>query len=374
MFGIYVHIPYCTHRCSYCDFYSVTDGDKEAFEKLLCTLIKEIGSVAHWFTQQKKALPPAISLFLGGGTPSLIAPNLLVNLVRSIRSHFPLAEKVEITSEANPESLTRDWLESAQKVGINRISLGAQSFHPKYLQLLERRTTAQQVQFAVSLIRDAGFSNYNLDLIFGIPGQSLSEMCEDIDRAMALEPTHISFYNLTLKKGHNLFDALPSDEECADLYEAGVERLEKGGFKQYEISNFSSSGLESRHNLLYWSGGDFLGLGPSAASRFFWDGKFHHHKQSSNLEAYFRDPVFARDGFESNETGLEALFLEIRKNAGIDLVQFRSRYGITLNSTRIERYAKEGLLETSGSILRLTKKGRLLVDSIALELSEGIQI
>ncbi len=369
VFGIYTHIPFCVHRCSYCDFYSNTQFTAASFERLAEKLEWEAAEAAVWLASQHSK-PKVTSIFFGGGTPSLMPVPLLARVFGALTSEFELEAGVEITLEANPETVSVEFVEGLLgQTPVNRVSLGAQSFQPEHLASLERRGSAESIRTAVARLRASGLRNYSLDLIFGIPKQAPQQLLEDIDAAAALEPKHISFYSLSLKPAHPLYSHLPSEDLAADLYELGQERLAHHGYQAYEISNFSKPGFESRHNLLYWSGGDFLGLGPSAASRFYWDGVFHHRKQISHQDTYLKMAAFPEPSFESTnpkQTVLEATFLELRKRQGIELGTFHARYGYDL--TQAKQYGllkSQGMVDLDGTHLRLTTKGWLLAEGVA---------
>ncbi len=375
MFGIYAHIPFCVHRCSYCDFYSDTRYNDAAFAALADKLSWESAAARDWLAVHHP-VSPVTSVFFGGGTPSLMPMDGLEKTFAALQRDFVFAPGAEITLEANPETVSEGFADQLlARTPVNRVSLGAQSFQPEHLAKLERLGSAKSIQNAVRILRGAGLTNYSLDLIFGIPGQTPEQLRADIDEAMALEPNHLSFYSLTLKPGHKLYAGLPCDDTAAELYEMGEAHLKTFGFSAYEISNFSRPGFESRHNLLYWSGGDFLGLGPSAATRFFWNGAFHHRKQVSSWEQYlkveaFPHPVFA-EPTTAFQTVLEAAFLELRKRSGIDLAEFHERYGYDLRSAKpYALYRREGMLEEEGGRVRLSPKGWLLAEGIAERLVE----
>ncbi len=374
MFGIYVHIPFCVHRCSYCDFYSTTRYSAESFERLAVKLEWEARQSSGWLRENRTS-KPVTSIFFGGGTPSLMPIPLLSRVFHALTENFSVQEGAEITLEANPETVNTEFVAGlARETPVNRVSLGAQSFQPRHLGTLERRGSPESIRNAVSLLKQGGFTHYSLDLISGIPGQAPEELCQGIDAAAELGPEHLSFYNLTLKPGHPLFSKLPSDDGAADLYEQGRERLEFHGYEAYEISNFCREERVSRHNLLYWSGDDFLGLGPSAATRFFWDGKFFHRKQVSNWETYLSINSFPSPDFESTtpfQTVLEATFLELRKRGGIHLETFQSRYAYDLAAaSSFETFRRAGMIEAQDGFARLTRKGWLLAEGIAEKLVE----
>ncbi len=372
-FGIYVHIPFCIHKCSYCDFYSFTRFEPADFFKWQDRVLREVEESASWLGSAFPGSRKVSSIFFGGGTPSLVPTKILGSVFKALSGSFPFDEGIEITLEANPETVTPEFCDGLMAhTPVNRVSLGAQSFQAVYLEKLERTATAESVVRAVSLLRAAGVENLNLDLIFAIPGQSLEESLDDIREAIRLKPNHLSFYNLSLKPGHSLFTKLPSDDFSADLYEAGVRLLENEGYLQYEISNFARAGLASRHNILYWSGGDYLGLGPSAASRIFGRGVFHHRKALSDFSRYLDSNPFSSEGWEPNTQGqtlLEATFLELRQNEGVHLGAFRDRYAYDLTEAKnFPLFLREGLIDREGEWLKLTARGRLLADRVTQDL------
>lgn len=335
--------------------------------------MQELQNAARWLAEQGKTPEIAQSIFFGGGTPSLLPVPLLGQITDALWENFSVAQDAEVTLEANPETVNREFCRALQSfTPINRISLGAQSFRPENLAKLERLGSRESIENAASCLKEEGFRNFSLDLIFGIPGQSERDSLEDIELAAALEPQHLSFYNLTLKPAHTLYRSLPSADSAAELYEAGIHRLKELGYTRYEISNFSREDQQSRHNLLYWDGGDYLGVGPSAASRFFWDGTFHHRKQYSDLGKYLAAQGFPIPAFEKithSQTVLEAAFLELRKVSGVDLATFESRYAYDLKQARkFPLFLKEGLLIHEDGKLKLTDRGLLLADSVTEEL------
>lgn len=336
-------------------------------------MVREAKSAANWLSRNRPKLQPVTSIFIGGGTPSLLPGSQLQQLFEVLSGEFLWDSKIEITLEANPETVSESVVENwKSKTPINRISMGAQSFQPEHLQTLERLGSAEKIGEAASILKRFGFSNFNLDLIIGIPQQTTDQIKQDIAWAAELHPTHISNYNLTLKPGHPLFKQLPTDDDSADLYETARLGLKELGYEQYEISNYNRPGFECAHNLLYWTGGDFLGLGPSSASRFFWEGVFHHRKQVSDFSSYSRLKSFEDISWSVNskeQTQLEAVFLELRRNEGINMELFLSKYGLDLReSPKLIFLEKMGFLEIQKPTLRLTDKGRLVADSVVSEL------
>lgn len=321
--------------------------------------------------------PPITSIFFGGGTPSLIPPKLIRQLLLQMEEIFSISPHCEITLEANPETITKEFCSALLMTKVNRISLGAQSFQQKYLTILERIAKPESILRAANLLWEHGYRNFNLDFIFGIPGQTACESQEDIEKAVTLAPKHLSAYNLTLKPGHSYYEKLPTSDETAELYESVVKIMEGKGYQQYEISNYCWPGFECRHNLLYWGGGDYLGIGPSAASRFFVDGKFVHRKQKADLKIYLANPKFMPEQLEKTDqkqTILEAVFLEMRKNSGIEMREFEKRYGFDLRKGKdFELFKREGFTQESGQgggCLQLTPRGRLMADTVTERLAD----
>ncbi len=369
-FGIYVHSPFCVHKCSYCDFYSFTRYGEPDFDKLLGAWRAELRLAARWFAGSDGQAPKAETVFFGGGTPSLLPAEALEGCLEEISDLFGLTDSAEITLEANPETVTPDRAAAWRRIGFNRVSLGAQSFQAKHLATLERLGSAQSIVAAAGVVKEAGFDDFNLDFIFAIPGQTAAELKSDLESAAALGPTHLSSYNLTLKPGHKLYTELPSDDEAADLYELACSLLSNCGYERYEISNFAKPGRECRHNLLYWAGGDYLGVGPSASSRLFRGGRFLHRKQIADFPLYLQAPKpMEFDTTSRPQTVLEASFLELRKRWGVSLADFRTRYGYDLTAAeKFPRYLEDGFLCRDGDRLTLTDRGLMLADSVTADL------
>jgi oxygen-independent coproporphyrinogen III oxidase len=373
-FGIYVHIPFCVHKCSYCDFYSFTKYGAPDFSNYTKAVVKEIRTARPWMEAHLSSIQPARSIFFGGGTPSLLPVDCLNEITDAILETFVCQDNLEFTIEANPETVTPELCENFRTIPrLNRISLGAQSFSSSNLAILERLGSPESIVSATKTLREFDLDNFNLDLIFGIPGQNAESVVEDVERAIALGPKHLSFYSLTLKSGHSLFRGLPEQDESAELYLAGVKRLAPSGFQRYEISNFAEPGHESQHNLLYWDGGDFLGVGPSAASRFFVDGKFLHRKNTSDFKKYVDISGFTDVNFEETtwkQTVLEATFLELRKSSGVEISKFQKRYGYDLSrSSKYKLFVDEGFLERQEDRLSLTSKGLMIADTVTADLA-----
>ena len=266
--GIYVHVPFCRSKCQYCDFYSVANKDDKLMDNYLdavCAHVKEAGALAPGYKVD--------TIYFGGGTPSFFGADGIATILTTIRRNFDVDNNAEITVECNPDSVSDRLLHRIRAEGVNRISLGIQSDDDEMLKKLGRPHTYAQAVTAVQRIRKMGFKNLSLDLMYGLPGQSLEDWCRTLDNVLKLLPEHISCYGLKVEEGTPLYEYkdaanLPDDDLQADMYLAAVELLRSRGYRQYEISNFCRKGLYSRHNMKYWTGGEYLGFGPSASSDF----------------------------------------------------------------------------------------------------------
>lgn len=366
-FGIYVHIPFCSARCPYCDFNTYVGMDDQA-PAYLDALVAEAGvwADAHRFRR-------AGSLFVGGGTPTLGDPHVLARALRRITEILPLEPGAEITVEANPETVAVDRLGVLRAAGVNRVSIGAQSFVPRVLTALGRWHTVERTREAFAAARAAGFENVNLDLIFGAPGETLAEWRASLGEAVALEPEHVSCYSLTIEPG-TAFGAdvaagrmrAPDDDAQAERYEAALDVLASSGYEHYEISNWARPGRTCRHNLVYWTQGDYVGLGAGAHSHVegvrSWNRKLP--------AAYAADPTRARADEERLDLSARAeewLQIRLRLVEGIDLAEASARLGRDL-SAAARRLAEDGLVAETNGALVLTRRGLLLESEVALRL------
>lgn len=375
--GAYVHVPFCRHKCHYCDFYSFVDTQdrQEAFVE---RLDRELAEVA---TMLPAGTPPIETVFIGGGTPTMLRPTLLRRLLDSIRRHLPLEadERLEWTVEANPETVDREIADTLAAGGVNRASLGAQSFTPRLLAALERDHRIESVAAATAHLRDAGISNLNLDLIFAVPGSTLADWSHDLDEALALAPTHISAYGLTYEPNTPLakresrgeIEAVDDGLE-AEMYEHSCERLGAAGFERYEISNWSRPGQACRHNLVYWRNESWLAFGPSASGHL---GGLRY-KIVPRLGEWLEDPracpLSEWERLEASGTFGEALMLGLRLVEGLDaawLEEGIARHdGDGVRRAAIEAALADGRLEAVGGRVRLTPRGTLLADTLLSEL------
>lgn len=326
--GLYLHIPFCKHKCDYCDFYSVA-GDEELmnhYVTALCAHLKETAPFAQHHVVD--------TVYLGGGTPTLLGAKRLVTVLKTVSKHYRLAKGAEITIEANPDS-AQDFrmLRSLRRAGCNRISLGMQSANDEELQAVGRVHTVAQVETAVAAIRKAKIKNLSLDLIYGLPNQTPELWQQSLEAAVALKPQHLSCYGLKLEENTPLFNrrdtlTLPDEEEQAQLYLDTVTYLTQAGYGQYEISNFAQTGCQSRHNMKYWTLGEYAGFGPSAHSDFG-DVRYGYIR---DIEGYIKGVLEGGD-FVSETTHLtqgdrdtEYLMLGLRTTDGIVAKEFERRF------------------------------------------------
>ena len=326
--GIYVHVPFCRSKCQYCDFYSLcTKEDKvsDGYLDAVCDHIKEAGELAPNYKVD--------TIYFGGGTPSFFGADGLAVILTTIRRNFDVANEAEITLECNPDSISDRLLHRLRAEGFNRISLGIQSDDDEMLKKLGRPHTYGQAVTAFHRIRKAGFRNVSIDLMYGLPGQDLYHWQETLDNVLRLLPEHVSCYALKIEEGtpfYEMKDALnlPDDDTVADMYLAAVETLRGRGFKQYEISNFCRKGQISRHNMKYWTGGEYLGFGPSASSDF----ASRRFTLKRDLQAYIaaiRDGGDIMEEMEEiplRERAGEYLMLRLRTNVGIDQQEYEKMF------------------------------------------------
>lgn len=361
--GLYLHIPFCTAKCHYCGFLSAPAAAAERAEyvELLCREIRlRQGEVGGCDT-----------VFFGGGTPSLLTPDQIAQILNEVKACYDLAEDAEITMEANPGTLTEAALEGYRRAGVNRLSMGVQSMDDRALHRLGRRHTVEDVVREVAAARRAGFSNLNLDLIFAIPGSTLEEAERDLNAVIALEPGHISYYSLQLEEGTPFFRAFEeghlkevSDALDREMFHRGCEILRRNGYEHYEISNFARGGLRCRHNGKYWSMAEYSGLGLGASS--YVNGK--RIRNISEMDAY-RDALRQErlPWEERHENSLcddisEAVFTGLRRREGIryaEILGSREAFFdyFKASEEEIREFARDGLLLLSEEGMRLSERG-----------------
>jgi oxygen-independent coproporphyrinogen III oxidase len=378
-FSLYVHIPYCESKCPYCDFnsYAARGWPEADYTQALIAELRGRASQVPWAGNQIR------TVFFGGGTPSLFKPASLGRMLDEANRLFGIESDAEITAEANPGTVDQDKLRGMRAAGINRISFGAQSFNPSTLQFLGRIHTAEQTVAAVEQARAAGFAQLNLDLIFAVPGQSVDDVANDIAAAAALGPDHLSAYNLTFEEGTAFGAALKAgrmralpEEQQAQMYAMVRRELPRRGYAMYEISNYARPGCEARHNLTYWRGESYLGIGAGAHS-YAAAGPAGRRWWNERLPAVYIGKALrggiAEAGSETPDAALSAsefTFLNLRLTEGLDLSRFADRFGVTFEEhfgPRLARLIDGGLLLREGNRVRLSERGLELADSVFAE-------
>lgn len=364
--GLYIHIPFCEKKCAYCDFYSVFLNEKlldNYTNALKQNIIKWGGSISR----------PIDTIYFGGGTPSLLR-HRLPEILECINSAFTVSKNAEITLELNPTGDTEEILSHIKKANINRLSIGAQSGNDSELKVLGRNHTPSDTVNAVSLARSMGFSNISLDVMLGLPSSNIQTLKNNLDFILSQNPEHISAYILKIEpktafsKIQNSLN-LPNEEAQADQYLFMCDYLEKAGYIHYEISNFCKKGFESRHNIKYWQGKDYLGIGAAAHSLL--DGKRFYYP--NDIKAFIKEakPIFD----ETLEPKAEYIMLSLRLNTGICFEEYKNKFGENLPEKLILKaglYEKNGLVKITKENISLTDNGMLLSNSIITQFLEEL--
>ena len=366
--GIYIHIPFCRSKCDYCDFYSLAgrEDQMDRYQKALLAHLKETAPLAQGY--------PVDSIYFGGGTPSYYGAKRIKELLAHLSKLFQVEKDAEITVECNPDSVDLKSLRILRKAGVNRLSMGMQSAQEEELRAIHRIHTPQQTNQAVEAARKAKFTNLSLDLIYGLPGQTMESWKATVEHALSLIPQHLSCYGLKVEEGTPLArrvaegEVLPDDDQQADLYLWTVGRLERAGLPQYEISNFAKPGYESRHNLRYWLTRPYIGFGPGAHSDF--GGRRYSFVR--DLDAYIRGVLEGGDIIDSSELipqrercG-EYLMLRLRTVQGVDGREYRHTYFMDFAplEARLREFAAQGWAEEADGRWRLTPRGFLVSNQL----------
>lgn len=371
--GIYIHVPFCRSKCQYCDFYSLTGAqncDFSRYMEAVCAHIREAGPQA----------PNHIvdTIYFGGGTPSYFGAEGLCAIVNAVRKSFDVSPDAEITFEANPDSVNDRLLRRLRTEGFNRVSLGIQCDNDEVLKRLGRPHDYQQAEYAVKRIRKMGYRNLSVDLMYGLPGQRLPEWEHTLEHVLQLKPEHISCYGLKVEEGTPLYELkdfynLADDDMQADMYLAAVDILKKHGYRQYEISNFCRGGQVSRHNLKYWTGGEYLGFGPDASSDF--GGR--RFTMVRDLDAYVEGILSGGSVLREmqevapRERAGEYLMMRLRTVSGIDPAAYEKQHGLPfapLESVLRECRAHKLAVKTYDGRWHLTPEGFLVSNSIISDL------
>ena len=401
--GVYLHIPFCKSRCSYCDF--ATDGyrSNDAVERYVSALTKEIsefgrtsGEAARKVAIQKQhsvlfhSVPPvpgvplfrggaernkvAIdTIYFGGGTPSLLGAGQVEQILTAIHDRFAVAPNTEITMEMNPATVTPETLRDYKSLGVNRASFGVQTFDDVDLRRLARGHNAEDARTTFRMLRDAGYDNVSFDLIIGLPRQKLADWERNLEEALTMNPEHISMYLLEIHEGTPLAEQirserqpLPDAELAAEMYELMIDKVSAAGYRQYEISNFAKPGFESRHNSKYWQLEPVLGFGVSAHS---FDGRerYANERDTAKYVEMIKNTGSAEVMREDIDLASEFVFLGLRMEYGIDLAAFAPRFGFDLDEEyrpEIDRLTDAGLVYIAEDRLRLTRKGKLFSNEV----------
>ena len=363
--GLYIHIPFCARKCSYCDFASFAGRERD-MERYVDALLAEMS---------RRASPDYIisTLFIGGGTPSLLPPPLMEKLLSAIRQRFSFSADAECTCECNPGTTTSALFSVLRKYGINRLSFGAQASQPHLLSLLGRIHTWEQTEEAVSMAKDAGFSNINLDLMLGLPQQTLADVRQTLEKALALSPTHLSCYGLIVEEGtkmHRMVSegtwSLPCEETERQMYELCREMLQHHGMIHYEISNFALPGFACRHNTDCWQRKEYLGLGSAACS-------FLKEERITNppaLDDYLNGKPAEILSVSAQDAQFESIMLGLRMMDGVSDAAFLKMHGISIQDAfgqKMKKPLEQGLICWEQGNLRLTRRGMDLQNQVLVE-------
>ncbi len=374
--GVYVHVPFCTVKCGYCDFNAYA-GLHHLAEDYAAALVKELKSWSDVLVGRAVK-----SIFFGGGTPSEVPAVHIANVIEAVGPLASISPSAEISLEANPGTLTTSYLRELRATGVNRLSIGAQSFHDDELRFLDRIHSADATVAAVSLARDAGFENLSLDLIYGLPGQDAAAWLATLQQAVNLAPEHLSLYGLTVEEGTPLARrvrtgevTMPSGDDLAELYESASDFLGGAGYGQYEVSNWSLPGFESRHNSVYWTWGEYLGIGAGAHG-------FLAGERFENI-AHPRDYIAAVTALDSPHPGVansyrpdratamgDWLASRLRLLTGFERGDFAAEFGVALDEVArdaLRRCQSAGVLAVADRV-SLTRRGRLLHGEVSAEL------
>lgn len=366
--ALYIHIPWCVRKCPYCDFNSHTASPVLPEQEYVDALLADLDQDLHAVYGRELT-----SIFFGGGTPSLFSAEALGRLLQGVEQRIPFADDIEITLEANPGTFEQEKFVAYRKLGINRLSIGIQSFQQEKLEALGRIHNGDEAVRAAGMARQAGFDNFNLDLMHGLPDQSLDDALSDLRQAIALKPTHISWYQLTLEPNTVFWNqppVLPEDDTLWDIQEAGQALLAEHGYAQYEVSAYAQAGRPARHNLNYWSFGDFIGIGAGAHGKLSHpDGRIVRTWKTRLPKDYLNPAKSFQAGEKSlsnDEMPFEFLMNALRLTAGIESRLYPERTGLSLETLAEGRREAEqsGLLQVEPSRLAATERGQLFLNDL----------
>ncbi|MEB2649948.1 radical SAM family heme chaperone HemW [Pseudomonas siliginis] len=366
--ALYIHIPWCVRKCPYCDFNSHTASPVLPEQEYVDALLADLDQDLHAVYGRELT-----SIFFGGGTPSLFSAEALGRLLKGVEQRIPFAADIEITLEANPGTFEQEKFVAYRKLGINRLSIGIQSFQQEKLEALGRIHNGDEAVRAAGMARQAGFDNFNLDLMHGLPDQSLDDALSDLRQAIALKPTHISWYQLTLEPNTVFWNqppVLPEDDTLWDIQEAGQALLAEHGYAQYEVSAYAQAGRPAWHNLNYWSFGDFIGIGAGAHGKVSHpDGRIVRTWKTRLPKDYLNPAKSFQAGEKSlsnDEMPFEFLMNALRLTAGVESRLYPERTGLSLDTLAEGRREAEqsGLLQVEPSRLAATERGQLFLNDL----------
>ena len=372
--SLYIHLPWCVKKCPYCDFNSHSAGDSAPTSRYVAALLEDIRNEAA-----RAAGRSVETIFLGGGTPSLFSPDDIGRVLDAVREHIALSPDAEITMEANPGTVECGAPKGYREAGVTRLSLGAQSFDDELLRALGRIHSSDDIRRAVSEAREGGFDNINLDLMHGLPGQSVEMALSDLAAAVELDPNHISWYQLTLEP-NTIFYArppanLPDNDKAMDIQDAGIAYLAEHGYEQYEVSAYARDGQYCRHNLNYWHFGDYLAVGAGAHGKFTLDGTSTRFAKPANPQQYMQTMESGEHQFEGEpiaerDLPFEYMLNVLRLNGGFDEREFSARTGLDTKilSNAAEKPLEKGLIERNDDgIWRPTSLGARFLNDLVEE-------
>ncbi len=367
--SLYLHIPFCTQICHYCDFNKFFIQNQPV-DGYIQSLLKEMD--LYDLSQNE----PLSTVFIGGGTPSALEPSQLEQLLFSMKEKIKLSADYEYTVEANPGDLSKEKLRIMKEAGVNRLSLGVQSFNEELLKKIGRAHNVKDVYETIDMAREEGFENISIDLIYSLPGQTLGDLEDTIDRALKLDLPHFSAYSLIIEPKTVFYImlnkgklSLPGEDAEASMYEYVMQRLEEAGYSQYEISNFARKGYESRHNLVYWNNEEYYGLG-AGAHGYLEAVRYHNHgplKKYMNAIEDGRKPIIEQITVTRKEQMEEEMFLGLRKMEGVSPELFQKRFSADINDVfgeTINKMIMQGLLELSDGRIKLTQSGKLMGNEV----------
>jgi len=372
--GLYLHFPYCISKCPYCDFNSYQLKEDNQISSYISALYQEIAAYS-----QKLKKSNIKTIYLGGGTPTILSGTQIFNILEFCKENFMVDKDAEITIEANPGTVDSEKIKLLIDSGINRLSLGAQSFNNRFLKKLGRIHNTQEIIDSYYLAREAGFKNINIDIMFALPDQTTEDLQVTLKKAVSLKSDHLSLYNLTIKPGTEYYKEykrgklkLPTEDEEYDMFNWAINYLEENGFENYEISNFARPHNRSKHNLIYWQNKPYLGVGAGAYS-FIRGYRYMNYEEPAR---YIKEVTSGKSPIDNGEKlslrkrMIETIILGLRTKDGVIYKKFKTRFKIDLNNTfhkQIKKLVNLGLLQRDDNRIKLTRKGIFLADTVFRE-------